>query len=74
MIKLYDEVVLTEDIGVNKPISGDIGVVVHIHGDHEGYEVEFMTLGRTTLTVETVSATQVRPVLDDEVPHARRIG
>ena len=44
MIKEHDIVVLTEAVPEEGLTTGDVGTVVHIHNNVEGYEVEFMTL------------------------------
>jgi hypothetical protein len=44
MIKEHDIVVLAEDVPEEGLTAGDVGTVVHIHNNVEGYEVEFMTL------------------------------
>ena len=72
MIKLYDRVVLTDDISESFQ-NGDIGTVVMIHEKGKGYEVEFFTLPGETLGVETLRRDQVRPVEADEVAHVRKI-
>ena len=54
MIQELDSVVLTEDIPDLKPAKGDIGTVVSVHENGEGYEVEFITLGGDTIAVTTL--------------------
>ena len=49
MINEHDCVVLTQNVLVEGVMAGDVGTVVHIHGDHAGYEAEFMTLTGHTL-------------------------
>ena len=49
MIKEHDIVVLTEDVPEEGLTAGDVGTVVHIHNNGEGYEVEFMTLTGQTI-------------------------
>ncbi|MBI3525435.1 MAG: DUF4926 domain-containing protein [Betaproteobacteria bacterium] len=71
MITEHASVVLTEDIPGAGLEAGDVGVVVHIHLNDEAYEVEFMTLDGGTLTVETLSARQVREARGRDVPHVR---
>ncbi len=68
-----EQVVLTTDIPEHDLKAGDIGTIVLIHGDHEGYEVEFVTLDGKTVAVVTVLASQIRPVQEREIAHARRI-
>jgi hypothetical protein len=73
MINELDRVILNEDLPKSHLRAGDVGVVVMIHGDHEGYEVEFFTLTGETLDVVTVDARQVRPISEREVLHARSL-
>ena len=71
MIKEFDRVVLVSDLPEHHLRAGDVGVVVLIHSKDAGYEVEFFTLKGQTLDVVTVEASQVRPVENTEVMHAR---
>ncbi len=71
MIKEYERVVLMIDLPEHQLKAGDMGVVVMIHGNHEGYELEFFGADGHTLDVVTVHAEQVRPVSRDDVMHAR---
>lgn len=48
MIKAFDKIVLTRNIPSKGLEKGDIGTVVFIHGNYEGYEVEFFTLEGVT--------------------------
>ncbi len=71
MIQEHERVVLAVDLPEYRLEAGDIGVVVMIHGDHEGYELEIFSADGNTLDVVTVEADQVRPVSRSEVMHAR---
>lgn len=71
MIAEHESVVLTEAIPAAGLEAGDVGVVVHIHRGGEAYEVEFMTLDGGTLTVETLSSSQVRAARNLDIPHVR---
>lgn len=71
MIEKYERVVLTMDLPQYHLTAGDMGVVVMIHGDHEGYELEFFSADGHTLDVVTVEAEQVRPVSRRDVMHVR---
>ena len=71
MIKEYERVVLTKDLPQYHLTAGDMGVVVMIHGDHEGYELEIFSADGHTLDVVTVEADQVRPVSRRDVMHVR---
>ena len=69
-IKLLGRVTLIEDIGEFEV--GDVGVVVEIYGNHEGYEVEMLNAQSETLDVITVSARQIRAVETTDVLHLRQ--
>ena len=71
VIKEFDRVVLTEDLAEYQLVAGDLGVVVMIHGDHAGYELEIFSADGHTLAVVTVKAGQVRPTKRDDVLHVR---
>jgi len=71
MIKEHERVVLTVDLPESSWQAGDVGVVVHIYRDGQGYEVEFFTLDGETLDVVTVEADQLRPVSRRDVMHVR---
>jgi hypothetical protein len=71
MIKEHDQIVLIEDMPQHRLQAGDLGVVVMIHGDHAGYELEIFSADGRTLDVVTVKATQVRPVSHHDVLHVR---
>ncbi len=71
MITEHDCVVLLEDIPNEALAAGDVGTVVHIHGDHDGYEVEFMTLTGATIALASVRAAAVRAVASRDVVHVR---
>ena len=73
VIHELDEVVLKCDLPGEKLAAGDIGTVVLVHRDGQGYEVEFSTLDGETIAVSTLRADQVRPVHHDEIAHARTI-
>lgn len=73
MIKEFDPVVLTEAMPEGGLEVGDIGWVVMVHGDHEGYEVEFVTLSGASVTVATLPSGAVRSVDPREIAHARRV-
>jgi len=71
MIKEHERVILTVDLPEHGLKIGDVGVVVLVHSEGEGYEVEIFALNGKTLDVVTVEAAQVRPVRDMEIMHAR---
>jgi hypothetical protein len=71
MIEEHESVVLTESLSKAGLVAGDVGVVVHVHGHGEAFEVEFMTLQGDTVSVETLTAKQVRAARDCDIPHVR---
>jgi len=73
MIREHDCIVLTEDIADQGLRAGDVGTVVHIHGNAAGYEVEFVTLTGRTVAVATVLPSQLRPVSPRDLTHVREL-
>lgn len=71
MINEHDQVVILENLPDNRIQAGDLGVVVMIHGDHIGYELEIFSADGHTLDVVTVNAGQIRPVSRHDVLHVR---
>lgn len=73
MMKELQEVVLSVDLPEYALKQGDIGTIVLVHGEHEGYEVEFMTLSGETIAVVTLLPSQIRPVAPQEIAHVREL-
>ncbi len=73
MIEELDVVVLTVDITEHNLAAGDVGTVVLVHGDHEGYEVEFMTLDGETVAIISAYPSQIRPIKTGEIAHVRML-
>jgi hypothetical protein len=73
MIKEHERVVLKAPISEAGLEIGDVGTVVHVYRDGRAYEVEFTTLAGKTAAVVTVEASQVRPVSQHEITHAREL-
>jgi hypothetical protein len=71
MIEELESVVLTTDMPERGLQAGDIGTVVMIHQQGQGYTVEFMTLTGETVAVVTLPAEQVRPIRANEIAHVR---
>jgi len=71
MIKEHERVVLTEDLPEHHLKIGDIGVVVMIHDDPIGYELEIFSANGHTIDVVSVYAHQVRSVKRHDVLHVR---
>ncbi len=60
MFEIYSQVVLSEALPLPQLKAGTQGVVVHVHGAGEAYEVEFMTEDGQTIAVATVASNQLR--------------
>lgn len=73
MIREHDTVVLVTAVPGEGLLPGDVGAVVHVYRDGQAYEVEFMTLEGKTAAVITLEASQVRPVGQREIAHAREL-
>ena len=73
MIDELDVVVLTAGLPEHGLEAGDMGTVVLVHGEGEGYEVEFTALDGETLAVVSLGAAQVRPAARGEIAHARAV-
>ncbi|MCB9098367.1 MAG: DUF4926 domain-containing protein [Anaerolineales bacterium] len=73
MIKELDQVVLTTDLPEHGLQQGDIGTVVLVHRQGQGYEVEFITLAGDTVAVVSLAAGQLRTIGRREIAHARAI-
>lgn len=73
MLEELELAALAIDLPEHGLITGDIGTVVLVHGDHEAYEVEFVRADGRTQALETLSADQVRPVQGGRILHAREL-
>jgi len=71
LLKQLDAVALLEDLPTHGLVAGDVGTVVFVHHDGQGYEVEFMDADGRTLAVETLQAHQVAPVRGRQILHVR---
>ncbi len=72
MIRELDSVVLTADLPEHGLRAGDIGAVVMVHHNGEGYEVEFVALDGETMAVVSLFPAQIRPIGQREITHARK--
>ena len=70
-IKEFDRIILNIDLPQSGLERGDIGNVVMVYNNGEGYEVEFITFDGKTVAVETLLASQIRKVSHQEIPHVR---
>ncbi|MAS38113.1 MAG: DUF4926 domain-containing protein [Anaerolineaceae bacterium] len=73
MMQELERVALTEDLPEHGLRVGDIGMIVHVYGDHKGYEVEFVTLSGDLVALVSVYPNQIRPLENNEIASARRV-
>ena len=73
MLKEHDLAILTADVPTDALKTGDVGTVVHIYGDGQAYEVEFVALDGHTTAVVTLENTQVRAITSRDMTHTREI-
>jgi len=73
MIRELENVVLTADLPEHGLCKGDIGTVALVHRGGEGFEVEFVALDGETVAVVSLLASQVRPIGEREIAHARKV-
>ena len=71
MIKEHDLAVLTVPVPSEGLEAGDVGTVVQVYKNGEGYEVEFFTLDGRTAAVVTLESSQVRPVTARDITDTR---
>jgi hypothetical protein len=73
MINELDMVVLTNDLSAHGLQKGDVGAVIHVYGEGEAYEVEFVTAEGRTVAVLTLTTSDVRPMAAREILHVREV-
>ncbi len=73
MIHELDSVVLTTDIPEHGLREGDVGTVVLVHRGGEGFEIEFVALDGEPVAVVSLFSSQVRPIGQREIIHARKV-
>ncbi len=76
-IELYKEAVILRDIPESRLHVGDVGTVVeflpHPAGGPRGVMLEVFNVLGDTIAVVTLPETDIEPLADDEVWHARRL-
>ena len=70
----HDCVVLTRSLPEHGLCAGDMGAVVHVYPNCTAFEVEFVSGDGSTIALVTLAASDVRPLADSEILHARSIG
>ena len=73
MLREHERVVLTSSLPDEGLVAGDVGTIVHVYGDDQAYEVEFVALDGHTTAIATLEAQQVRPVTPRNMTHTRQI-
>ena len=73
MIQELDTVVLVRDHPALGLEAGDVGAVVHVYDGGQAVEVEFISGAGSTVAVETLSSSEVRPLGAREILHARTL-
>jgi len=69
----HDTVVLTRPLPDHGLQIGDVGAIVHIYGEQQAFEVEFVSGDGKTVAVVTLKPGDVRRLAESEILHARRI-
>ena len=73
MVSELDTVVLARDLPALSLEQGDVGAVVHVYAGGSAVEVEFVSGSGSTVAVETLAASDVRPLGAAEILHARAL-
>lgn len=74
MFREHDTVILTDSVRGDEGttfLPGDVGCIIHVHGDGPAYVVEFAALDGETIDLATVTQKQVRAVTARDISHAR---
>ena len=75
--EMFGNVILTRDVPERGLRAGDVGTVVerHVVPDRreEGYSVEFFDMTGTTVAIETLSASALRPLTPAHRPAVRAL-
>lgn len=62
MIEESDLVALLIDLPGADLMRGDVGTVAMIHGDQQGFEIEFVNASGKTIAVETLHQSQIKKI------------
>jgi hypothetical protein len=62
MIRESDLVALLIDLPDADLIRGDVGTVAMIHGEQQGFEIEFVNASGKTIAVETLHQSQIKKI------------
>jgi len=73
MFNELDIIVLHENLPEKKLYKGDIGTIVAVYNNGEGYEVEFVTFSGETVALVTLYPNQIRQMRKNEINHVREL-
>ncbi|MFZ4815027.1 MAG: DUF4926 domain-containing protein [Phototrophicaceae bacterium] len=73
MFNELERVALIDDLPEYDLKVGDLGMIVHVYGNHQGYEVEFVTLTGELVALASVYPRQIRSLEAGEIASARRV-
>ena len=73
MIQELERVALTADLPEHRLKADDMGMVVHVYGEHKGYDVEFVTVNGDLIALASVYPVQIRQLEQNEIASARRV-
>ena len=74
MFREHDTIILTDAVAGDEKtnfLAGDVGSIIHVHGNGAAYVVEFTAVDGETIDIATVTPEQVRAVTARDVTHAR---
>lgn len=72
-MKEHEPVVILADRREHGLQKGDVGAIVHVYGDGEAYEVEFVSGNGQTVAVLTLAASEIRSLAKTEILHVREL-
>lgn len=73
MIVEHDRVVLLRDVAEQKLKRGDLGTIVAVYNEGEGYAVEFVSLTGYTVAVVVLLAADIREIREGEMARVRDV-
>ena len=74
MFREHDTVILTDTVKGDEGASllpGDVGCIIHVHGNGAAFVVEFTALGGETFDIATVRPEQARVATTRDMTHTR---
>ncbi len=72
-LHLLNTVIVTVNLTDEEVLAGDIGTIVEVYSNpYPAYEVEFVNPNGTTRALLTLSSSQLRPLLENDVLTTRQ--